>query len=217
MQPTIAGFPARRVGVTYGAEQIDIFVVDDLDSLVDRDALLRDTLATEPPYWAHLWVGSRALAEHLATLRPTFGSALDIGCGVGLAGLIAARLGAHTTFVDHSVEALQFVRASARNNGLKADLLQTDLRAPGLRGEFDLCLAADVTYDPILQRALAAFLGQALTSDGLALCAESVRTVERGFEDACRAHGLDTRARRVRLVDDGVPVDVRITEVRRLE
>lgn len=209
----IAGFPARAVRCEAGG--VDVFVVDDLEALVDRAALLRDADIPEPPYWAHLWVGSRALARHLAASPRRFARAVDLGCGVGLAGLVAARRGARTTFLDYAPAALGFVRASAARNGLDADLVVGDLCRPPFRTTFDLCLAADATYDPRLQRALAAFLVDHLAADGVAWCAESVRTVDRGFADACRAGGLVVVESQCTEPDEGAAAVVRLTEVRR--
>ncbi len=210
---SIEGFAARSVRCDFGLLAVDVFVVDSLDRLVDRDELLRGDDIPEPPYWAHLWVGSRALARHLAATTQNHSTAIDIGCGVGLAGLVAAKRGTHTTFLDHAREALAFVRASAERNHLEADLLVSDLRRPGVDARFDLCLAADATYDPELQRALADFLVVHLAPAGVAWCAESVRMVDGGFHDACRTRGLAVEAFQVTEMDEGVPVPVRLTRV----
>lgn len=203
----------RFVACDVGGFVVDVAVVADLAALVDAQALLRDVEPEEPPYWAHLWVGSRALARHVAAQRPRAERAIDIGCGVGLAGLTAAHLGIATTFVDRSVEALTFVRASARHANYDVQLVQTDLLAPGLRGRFPLCLAADVTYDPALQVGLAQFLAEHLAPNGIAWCAESVRTADRGFLDACSERGLRATSWQVVEEDEGVPVVLRLLEV----
>ncbi len=213
MTARIAGFPARLCHADFGAHSVDLFVVDDLEALVDRNRLLRDSDIPEPPYWAHLWVGSRALARHLASSPRRFTSAVDIGCGVGLAGLVAARRGARTLFFDYAEPALHFARESLRYNGLDADFVVGDLRRPALKGHFDLCLAADTTYDPELQRALATFLSRHLAADGVALCAESVRNVDRGFADACHGHGLIVNEEQLVETDEGSPVPIRLTTV----
>lgn len=205
---------ARRfIACDVGAFVVDVAVVADLGALVDPQALLRDVEPVEPPYWAHLWVGSRALARHVAAQSPHAASAIDIGCGVGLAGLTAAHMGIGTTFLDRSAEALTFVRASARRANYDVQLVQTDMLAPGLCGRFDLCLAADVTYDPALQVGLAQFLEDHLAPNGIAWCAESVRTADRGFLDACSERGLRARSWQVVEKDEGASVVLRLLEV----
>ncbi len=143
------------------------------------------------------------------------GRVIDIGCGLGLAGIVAAQRGAAVTLVDAAFDAVCFARANAELNGCHVAVLQTDVRSAGVRGRFDYCLAADVTYDPALQVAVAAFLAEYLAHGGRAWCAESVRTNDEGFRRACEAHGLSATEREAREVEDGCDVRVRITEVYR--
>jgi predicted nicotinamide N-methyase len=212
----VAGYPTRRVPLQFGTITVELLAVDCLDDVVDATALLRDAVVPEPPYWAHLWPASRALARLFATEVECAGRrSVEIGCGLGLAGIVAARRGAAVTVIDTAREALCFARANAELNGCRLSVLQTDLRRPGLRGRFDYCLAADVTYDPTLQRDLAVFVATQLESDGRAWCAESVRTSDSGFRQACERHGLQVIEREARERDDGRDVLVRINEVRR--
>lgn len=210
----IAGYPARRVVLDFGGLQTQLFVVDRLEDLVDGDVLLRDADAPEPPYWAHLWPGARSLARLVATHAECSGRrVVEIGCGLGLAGLTAARRGAAVTLVDTAHAALRFVQASADLNRCRVDTVRTDVGHAGVRGRFDYCLAADVTYDPALQAALADFLAAHLAPGGRAWCAESVRTFDQGFRRACEQHGLRVTEHEVREPDDHREVSVRITEV----
>ncbi|HVO28084.1 MAG TPA: methyltransferase domain-containing protein [Candidatus Margulisiibacteriota bacterium] len=210
----IAGYPAHRVLLDFGRVQTQLFVVEHLEAFVDSAALLRDADAPEPPYWAHVWPGARALARLLATQVDCHERrVVEIGCGLGLAGLTAALRGASVTAVDTAHAALRFVQASAQLNGRRVTPLRTDICRVGIRGRFDYCLAADATYDPMLQTALADFLAAHLAPDGHAWCAESVRTFDRGFQRACEQHGLQVTEREVREPDDGREVAVRITEV----
>ena len=211
----IAGYPARRVVLDFGSVQTQVFVVDRLEDLVDGAALLRDADAPEPPYWAHLWPGARSLARLVATRVQCSGRrVIEIGCGLGLAGLTAALRGAAVTLVDTAHDALRFVQASAELNRCRINAVRTDMGCAGLRGRFDYCLAADVTYDPALQTALADFLAAHLAPGGRAWCAESVRTFDQGFRRACEHHGLQVTEDDIREPDDQREVSVRITTVR---
>lgn len=196
---------------------VQLQTVSRLEDYVDSEELLRNPNAPEPPYWAHLWPGSRVLARLLATeIECRNCRVIDIGCGLGLVGVVAARRGAAVTLIDTAPAALHFARANIALNGCRASVLQTDVRRPGLRGRFDFCLAADVTYDPALQTAVADFLANHLTDGGRAWCAESVRTIDQAFRQACERAGLHVSERNVREPDDGRDAVVRITEVRRV-
>ena len=213
----IAGYPTRRQALAFGTLQVQLLTVRRLEDYVDAEELLRNPDAPEPPYWAHLWTGSRALARLVATaVECRDRHVIEIGCGVGLVGVVAAQRGATVTVIDTAHAALCFARANATLNGCTLAAVQTDLRRSGVRGRFDYCLAADVTYDPALQVALADFLAIHLAAGGHAWCAESVRTMDQGFRQACHGHGLHTSERTMREPDEGRDTLVRLTEVRHL-
>jgi predicted nicotinamide N-methyase len=211
----VAGYPARRVVLDFGGVATQLLVVDRLEDFVDGTALLRDAEVPEPPYWAHLWPGARSLARLLATGVDCAGRrVVEIGCGLGLAGLTAAVHGATVTMLDTAHDALRFVQASAELNRCRVDTVRTDVGRAGLRGAFDYCVAADVTYDPALQAALAEFLAVHLAPGGRAWCAESVRTFDQGLRWACEQNALEVSERDAREFDDDREVWVRVTEVR---
>lgn len=209
-------YATDRLALRFGATELELDVVAHLEEHIDTEALLRDADAPEPPYWIHLWTGGRALAREVARLGDWRGKYVaDLGCGLGLAGLVAARLGARVVLVDAVFDALRLARDNARLNRCEVDVVQGDLLRLELRRELDAILLADVTYDPALQRALAEILATQLKRDGVGLCAESVRNQDPGFRLACEAQGLEVRDREVREEEEGHAVPVRLTEVRR--
>src|SRR5579864_5209689 len=71
------------------------------------------------PYWADLWPAARMLAKVLLHESwPAGTQALEIGCGLGLAGIVALAMGLEVTFSDYDTCALRFAAANARLNGL---------------------------------------------------------------------------------------------------
>lgn len=92
--------------------------------------------------------GARALLE-IAEIQ-TGNAVLDLGCGVGTNGIIAAdRAGADTpiTFVDSNVRAIALAEKNARDNGLTnfSCLATSDMRELPERG-FDVILANPPYY-----------------------------------------------------------------------
>ncbi len=210
----IAGYPTDTLAVELGSVRVRLHVVRRLEDYVDTHALLADANAPEPPYWAHLWTGARALARFIAGEVDCAGKqVIDIGCGLGLTAVVAARGGAAVTAFDLDPAAVEFARANAALNDCTISVRQADLRSLRLQESADYCFAADVTYDPVLQVAVADFLHRQLKPGGKAWCAESVRTVDTGFQRACAGHGLVVTEREVREYDEGRQVAVRITEV----
>jgi len=210
---TIAGFPAALTIVPTYASALRLYTVPDLERLVDRAALLRGDV--EPPYWAYLWSGSRCVADYLTRWTDLRGRrVLEIGCGLGLAGVAATRAGANVVFVDAALPALAFVCASLHANGLAGAAICADYRtlSPGAR--FDCILAAEVAYEPAHFGDLAATVARHLAPGGLALVADGFRTDTRPLYRALAAHGLTTRAVELQVIDEGHPARVRLTEAR---
>jgi predicted nicotinamide N-methyase len=102
------------------------------------------------PYWSVLWRSGVALARAvdpagLAGLR-----VVELGCGLALPSLAAARARAEVLATDVAAEALALVARNAELNGANVDTATVDWSAPDElidRGPFDLVLAADVLYE----------------------------------------------------------------------
>lgn len=102
------------------------------------------------PYWAVLWRSGVALAREVADARPAGLRVVELGCGLGVPSLAAARAGATVLATDGCPEALDLVARNARENGLEVDTAHVDWDATedlAARGPFDLVLAADVLYE----------------------------------------------------------------------
>jgi predicted nicotinamide N-methyase len=208
---TIAGFDASRTPVDVGADRLVVWGVADLERYVDRDALLRADDPPEPPYWAHCWSGARVLAERVP---PDAGRVLEVGCGLGLPGVTAARRGARVVFADRVAAPLAFVRETLRDNDLDAaGLVVADLAAGPWRDAFDLVLAAEVLYDRATFGALAAGLGAALAPGGRVLLADGHRIDTAAFYDAARAAGFVWEREDVAVLEDGFPVTVSVVSL----
>lgn len=131
------------------------------------------------PYWAELWPSSLALAAWLLAgrgpRRP--GPTLELGCGLGLVGLVALRLGWDLELADRDPTACALARLNlARNGQDPRRVRQLDWNeAPPAR--YRSLLAADILYERAFAEPLARFLGAALVPDGRAYIAEPGRAV----------------------------------------
>lgn len=118
-----------------------------------------------PPHWARLWPSARALAAALEQAGPgrlAGRRVLELGCGLGLPSLVAARAGAvPVVATDRSPAAVAWVAANARRSGLRVDAVAAafDGRDPLLdRQRWDLVLASDVLYGAAAADALSRLL-----------------------------------------------------------
>jgi predicted nicotinamide N-methyase len=207
----LAGFRARRARVDVGDDAITLWRVADLDRHVDRVALLAGDDPPEPPYWAHLWSGAHVLAEAVPRGRAT---AIELGCGLGLPGLVAARRGARVTFVDRVAAPLAFVRASAAASGLAAiDLVAADVTGGAVTARFDLVLAAELLYDRTLFAPIAEAIRARLAPGGIALLADAGRIDTRQFYTELERVALRFDVVEHRVREEGLPVTVRLVEI----
>ena len=211
----LGGFDARLTTVALATGPIALWQIDDLERHVDRRALLASADGPEPPYWALCWSGARVLAD---AALPRAARVLEVGCGLGLPGLAAARRGAQVLFIDHLAAPLAFVRASALANRLRqVATVAGDLTALPVRGGVELLLAAEVLYDRTTFVPFAREIARVLDDAGEAWLTDAGRIDTQAFYDALPAAGLAWDARGVRLDEDGWPITVQLVRVRRAQ
>jgi predicted nicotinamide N-methyase len=157
------------------------------------------------PYWSVLWRSGVALARELDELPLRGLRVVELGCGLAVPSLAAARGGATVLATDACAEALALVARNARANGVRVDTAIVDWGEPDelvRRGPFDLALAADVLYErasvaPLLallpRLAPAAWLADPGRPAADAFLAEAGRrwTVETRVRGVVRLHRLE--------------------------
>src|SRR5262245_30987889 len=203
----IAGYPATLTEFEHGRVRVALYQVARLEDMVEREALLRQDFVPEPPYWAHLWIGARALARSLADGGNLAGtSVLDLGCGLGLPGLVAAALGAEVWLADRETAALEFVRESARQNGLQhVHCVELDFVHGALDRTFDLILGAEVVYDPHTYHPRCAFCERHLRPEGVIHLTDAFRSDAATFFAELRRRGFEGTRRSWREWEEGRP------------
>jgi predicted nicotinamide N-methyase len=165
-----------------------------LDCPADPDAILKHPAVDEMyaadeyrPYWVRLWPAARMLAA--AVLREPWAAAgepldvLEIGCGLGLAGIAALARGLRVTFSDVDETALTFATANARFNGFTDfRTLPLDLRSPPAGLKFPVVLGSDLIYQDRLVTPLVGLLRAVLAPGGVCLVTDPDRPDRRRFE-----------------------------------
>jgi predicted nicotinamide N-methyase len=102
------------------------------------------------PYWSVLWRSGVALARELDGISLRGLRVVELGCGLAVPSLAAARAGADVLATDTCAEALALVERNARANDVRIETATVDWAKPGAlvrRAPFDLVLAADVLYE----------------------------------------------------------------------
>jgi predicted nicotinamide N-methyase len=102
------------------------------------------------PYWSVLWRSGVELARELDAVDLRGLRVVELGCGLAVPSIAAARAGAEVLATDSDPEALELVAENARANDVRIDTAVADWAKPDeliSRAPFDLVLAADVLYE----------------------------------------------------------------------
>ena len=83
------------------------------DAMDDRDLDEDERL----PYWVEVWPASVLLGRHILRNADLLRGkpCLDLGCGLGLTGMIASSVGAEVIAFDYEWPAVRFARHNARS------------------------------------------------------------------------------------------------------
>lgn len=172
-------------------------VVTDVDRLLD--SLPPDS---EIPYWAVLWESAIGLSEWLAE-HPEWVAGrcvLELGAGLGLCGIVAAKLGASVVQTDYDVRALELAAGNARLNHLPSpSQFQADWRDWRHQDQYEVILGSDLFYDRQLHTPLLRVLQSALLPGGILLLADPWRDAGWEFGDLLFRSGwhVDLQSKRV--------------------
>ena len=125
--------------------------VDDLyEALIAKGPEHEDVIDEKIPYWADLWHSAIGMAEYILegdSIKAN-DKVLEIGCGLGLAGLAAGKKGGEVVLTDYIPEALEVAELVWRMNMTSEPNLEVlDWRNPHLDWKADVLLASDVAYE----------------------------------------------------------------------
>ena len=172
------------------------------------------------PYWAELWDSAAGVAEFLVKqyedgqwrlqdgedrpasipspdLSPSSSSpqptVLDLGCGMGLTGTVAAALGARVLFADLETPPLLFARLNSLPWAGRVHTRQLDWRTDRLGERFDLIIGSDVLYERKQWENLEPFWRAHLAPGGTVLLGEPGRPTGKAFPEWITSRGWHLR------------------------
>ena len=157
------------------------------------------------PFWADLWPAARMLAKAILHEPWTPGTeALELGCGLGLPGIVALSRGLKVTFSDYDACALHFAAGNAKLNGFSDfQTRQLDWRNPPPDLKYPILLGSDLVYEQSKVEPLAMFLKQALAPSGVCLLTDQEHIPPQAFQDALAAAKLRFTTQLVRSGEPG--------------
>ena len=144
-----------------GEQRVEILQIADMENYIERLAA-QTSKDLELPFWAKIWPTSLLLAYFVQKLpgRQNAPRLLEIGAGVGVCGLVAARCGFSVTISDLDPDALLFSQINILQNGLqdRAEVAQADFSTDRLPRTYDFILGSEVLYHASAYTGLVEFL-----------------------------------------------------------
>lgn len=155
----------------------------------------KDVTPEDCPYFGHVWAAALGLAEELLTLDLNGKRVLEVGCGLALPSIVAAKLGAKVMALDIHKDVGAFIAANLAANELKPDDIKyvcTDWQHFDRPIEgFDYVIASDVLYENHHPKTLVAFLKSLLAINGEALIVDPCRWHHQDFIKALQDANFD--------------------------
>lgn len=203
-------FPLGLHKVQFQQATVSLFVPD---KKAVKEAFESGLLAD--PYWSQVWPAAKALAQFI-TCNPEYTRAkriVELGAGLGLPSLAAAR-NAKTVFcTDYIPEAVEIAKQSAAHLCLENFIAEVlDWRALPTDLQADVLLLSDVNYEPVVLTELKSTIASLLKKGTLVLLSTPQRLMAKDFIASLLMHC--TRQEENIVVHEGnnVPITVLVLQ-----
>jgi predicted nicotinamide N-methyase len=174
-----------------GELRIEIETPPDFEALLDACAARTPDNVDRIPYYATLWPSALGLAAALWQRRDVLAGtrAVELGCGLGLPAIVAARLGATVLATDFHPDAGSWLQRNAARNGVSLAYEQLTWGACPAHSAFDWVIGSDLLYERRHIASLATAITALAAPAGRALIADPGRDGLADFTSAMASHG----------------------------
>lgn len=178
---------------------IELEILKDTDAVINYYADRHSDNIDMIPYYAELWPSAIALAKYLVESGQCFSGSriIELGCGLGLPSLVAAKKGASVIATDFHPHNEQFLKRNLVLNQVASvsyRALDWACPPPDLHG--DILIGSDLLYDERNIDILVNCSDRLCAGDGKIIIADPgrrhlqtavLRFHERGFQDVLHA------------------------------
>ncbi|RZA22694.1 MAG: hypothetical protein EOP10_14740 [Proteobacteria bacterium] len=164
----------------------------------------------EPPLYGILWPSAEGLAwslwqNHSEALKGA--RVLEIGCGLALPSLLAARLGADVLAMDNHTNFPKVLSENMTANGVACQASVGSFADPKLNlGEFDWIIGSDILYEPDLYPELERFLVRHAKPNARVIIADPGRYAASKFGASLKGNSRYTKV--IQKIPSGQEIDL---------
>ncbi len=150
-QPLTMPWPVKTETLAWEGLRIVMDVPACFDDVLDAYAESHPDDTDTIPYFADIWPSARALSHYLITHPDCVQnrSVIELGCGLALPAIVAAKLGAASVVAtDFHPACIPYCKANTIKNGVADIHCQTlDWRTPQITQQFDCIIGSDLLYE----------------------------------------------------------------------
>lgn len=215
-------FVPEPIRLNLSGLSIDFIRIYNHQELVNRFQSLSDSKMEQAeldklsPYWARLWHGSIALGEYLVEeqlIQPGM-KVIELGCGLGLAGVVASKLGGEVIFTDYDPNALIFAKKNWELNSTTPACFELmDWNHPNPDFAANVVLGADIAYGPNFRHVLLQTFDTVCKPGGTIVLSDPMRSLSKFFYEDFESSSYNTTYSRRRIILDGLSQTQRITKL----
>lgn len=180
-----------------------LFIVEtirDLDEAIDQlcDSFSEDEMKNPfaedlSPYFGFLWPAAEGLCLHIEDEADKIQdkTILELGCGMGLPSMVAARLGAKVLASDYHPDVEFFFKRNLRHTNMQCDYLCFNWREDNALSEkYDIVMGSDILYESKHPRDVAQALTKFMKPNGKIWLADPGRSYLQKFVNAMEELGF---------------------------
>ena len=137
--------------IAIGGKSLKLYGVKINDSFVDNLLHHGEEGTGNFPFWVKIWEASIVLADHLIQIGiQKDQKILEVGAGMGIAGLFLSAFGYDVTITDYDEDTLELLRINAKQNGLSnLSVMKLDWNNPDIKGKYDIVCGSELVYKEV--------------------------------------------------------------------